>query len=394
MNKREKSVNFTFKLEKKKVTKRLLLVINEDRFFLSHRVRIAEKARENGWHVTLVTKDTGLRKAIEDMGFPYVELPINPTGMNPVDELRLLNFLISLFRNNKDALIHLVGLKNMMWGGIAAKIVRTKGVLFAVSGLGTLFGEEQNPIISKAIQQLVKMGMHRKNGAVIFQNHEDEQLFIDNNIVGKSRLNFIKGSGVDLNKFHKKEKAEDSPVKIIFTARMIKEKGVEDLVKAAEILRPKYEGKVEFLLCGDLSANPKALSKKELDPLFDGKYIKWLGHCNNIPELLSEADIMCFPSYYREGVPKSLLEASAASLPIVTTDSVGCRDTVEEGLNGFIVPPHSPERLAEALEKLIENKELRERMGAYSRRKAEREYDVEEVAKKHLEIYDTLLKNS
>lgn len=372
------------------------MVINEDRFFLSHRTRIAEMARENGWDVTLVTKDTGLRKEIEKMGFKYIELPINPTGMNPKDELKQFKFLKKLFKEHPDSIIHLVGLKNMMWGGLAARMSKNKGVLFAVSGLGTLFGEGNNKLLSKAIQGMLGIGMHRKNGAVIFQNNDDKKLFLENDILGNDcEVFFIKGSGVNLEKYkvgnHRGKNKE--PLKVIFTARMLKEKGVEDLIAAAEILRPKYEGKVVFLLCGDLSSNPKALRKEDLDRMTDGKYIKWLGYCDDIPERLSEADIMCFPSYYREGVPKSLLEASAAGLPIVTTDSVGCRDTVEEGKNGFIVPTHSPKDLARALDLLFQSKDLRLKMGKYSREKAEKEYDVEEVAKRHLEIYEYLLRN-
>lgn len=369
------------------------MIINEDRFFLSHRLAIAQKARAEGWKVTLVTKDTGAGKEIEREGFPFIELPINPTGMNPKDELQLFRFLKKLFKRNPEAVIHLVGLKNILWGGIAARLTHTRGVLFAVSGLGTLFGEEKKEFLSKGIQKFIKIGMHHKNGAVIFQNEDDKRLFEENKVTGKSKVYFIKGSGVDLNLYSKEreDKEENKPLKIIFTARMLKEKGVEDLIAAAEILRKKYEGKIEFLLCGETTDNPRAISRKELQNLTDGKYIKWLGHCTNIPELLADADIMCFPSYYREGVPKSLLEASAASLPIVTTDSVGCRDTVEEGKNGYIVPTHSPEALAKALEKLIDDKDLRKRMGIYSRQKAEKEYDVEKVASKHLEIYDSLL---
>ena len=373
--------------------KKILLIINEDRFFLSHRTRIAELAREKGWDVTLVTKDTGSRNEIEELGFSYQELTINPTGMNPYHELKQLKFLIDLFKKNPDSIIHLVGLKNILWGGLAARITKKRGVLYAVSGLGTLFGEEGSSVISKGIQKLLKIGMNRNSGAVIFQNHDDEQLFIKNGIISKCDKYFIKGSGVDLKKYNLKKNREDDKVRVIFTARMLKEKGVEDLIRAAEILRPKYEGKVEFWLCGDLSSNPRALKKTDLEKLTDGKYIKWLGYCENIPELLSKADIMCFPSYYREGVPKSLLEASAAGLPIITTDSVGCRDTVEYGMNGFIVPPHSPCDIAKALDRLIEDGELRRKMGSHSRVKAEREYDVEKVAKKHLEIYETLLKN-
>ena len=370
--------------------KRLFLIINEDRFFLSHRTRIAEMARENGWDVTIITRDTGQRATIKEMGFKYIELPINPTGMNLKEELKTFRFLYDLFKKNPDTIVHLVGLKNMLWGGLASKAARVKGVVFAVSGLGTLFGEKQSKKISKLIQYFLKLGMHQKNMAVIFQNHEDESLFINKNIVKDRYAFFIKGSGVDLEKYKYEEREETFPLKIIFTARMLREKGVEDLISAAEILRPKYEGQIEFWLCGDLSNNPNALSEDDMNRLTDGKYIKWLGYRNDVCELLKESSIMCFPSYYREGVPKSLIEASAAGLPIVTTDSVGCRDTVENGRNGFIVNTHSPREIARALKKLIDDPKRRKKMGAKSRQIAERDYDVEAVASTHIDIYNLI----
>lgn len=347
-------------------------------------------ARENGWDVTLVTKDTGFRKEIEEMGFKYLELPINPTGMNLIQEMKTYRFLYSLFRKNPDSVVHLVGLKNMLWGGLASKFARSKGVLYAVSGLGTLFGENRSTMVSGAIIRLLKVAMKRKNVAVIFQNHEDEKLFKDKGITKNCFLFFIKGSGVNLSEYIPAKDKDNKVLKIIFTARMLREKGVEDLIAGAEILRKKYEGKIEFLLCGDLSENPNALTREEMESMVDGTYIKWLGHRDDIPQLLQQADIMCFPSYYREGVPKSLIEASSAGLPIITTDSVGCKDTVEHKGNGYLVTPHSPGEIAKALRKLIESPEKRRKMGYRSRKIAERDYDVEAVASKHLEIYDLL----
>lgn len=370
--------------------KELLLVINEDRFFLSHRVRIAENAAKNGWDVTLVTKDTGLRNKIEEMGFNYIELPINPTGMKPGDELETLRFLYRLYRNHPDAIIHHVGLKNMLWGGLASRLTKTKGVLYAVSGLGTLFGENNMGVVSKMILRILKFSMSKKNVAIIFQNHDDEKLFLDKKLIEKNKINFIKGSGVDLNEYSESKSGKGSRVVIVFTGRMLREKGVIDLINAAELLRNDYRGRIEFWLCGGVSNNPCALKEDEIRSLVDDDYIKWLGHRSDISEILGQADIMCFPSYYREGVPKSLIEASASGLPIVTTDSVGCRDTVEEGVNGFIVPPHDPGAIAAALKRLIEDKDLREKMGKASRIIAERDYDVEKVAEKHLQIYEAL----
>lgn len=370
--------------------KKLLLVINEDRFFMSHRTRIAQRAISEGWDVTLVAKDTGMRKEIEAMGLKFIELPVNPTGMNPKEELKTLRFLYKLFHKNPDAIIHLVGLKNMMWGGLASRFTKTKGVVYAISGLGTLFGENRNQKLSSVIQKLLRFGMNKRNVAVIFQNHDDEKLFVDSGIVGEQKVYFIKGSGVNLKEYAFSLMPDTPPLKVIFTARMLREKGVEDLIAAAELLRPEYEGKIEFLLCGGLSTNPSALTEGDMKRLTDNKYIKWVGHRTDISHLLGESSIMCFPSFYREGVPKSLIEASAVGRPIVTTDSVGCRDTVEDGKNGFIVSPHNPKAIANALKKLIDNPELRIAMGKESRKIAERDYDVDHVADIHLEIYNSL----
>lgn len=370
--------------------KKLLLVINEDSFFLSHRTRIAEMAAERGWNVTLVTKDTGFRQKIEQMGFNYIELPINPTGMKLKDELKTLYFLYKLYRRHPDAIIHHVGLKNMLWGGLASRLTRTRGVVYAVSGLGTLFGENKVGKVASMIQKFLKFSMKKDNIMVIFQNHDDEALFLGNGIISKDKIRFIKGSGVDLNEFPYDPEHEGDPLVIIFTARMLKEKGVIDLIEAAELLRKDYEGRIEFWLCGGLSNNPSAMKKDEIESLTDGKYIKWLGHRDDVCELLKKSAIMCYPSYYREGVPKSLIEASAIGRPIVTTDSVGCRDTVEDGVNGFKVDPHHPDQIADALRKLIDDPALRHRMGEESRRMAEEDYDVNAVARIHLDIYDKL----
>ena len=280
----------------------------------------------------------------------------------------------------------------MLWGGLASRLTKTRGVVYAVSGLGTLFGEDNIGKVAKVIQKFLKFSMKKRNISVIFQNHDDERLFLESGIVDKSKICFIKGSGVDLSEYNFSEVPLETPLVVIFTARMLREKGVPDLVAAAELLRGEFEGKVEFWLCGGLSSNPSAMKEEEINGMIDGKYIKWLGHRCDISDLLRKSSIMCFPSYYREGVPKSLIEASAVGRPIVTTDSVGCRDTVEDGVNGFIVPTHSPERIAEALRSLITNPQLMRKMGEESRRMAELDYDVNKVAATHLNIYEQLMR--
>lgn len=180
-------------------------------------------------------------------------------------------------------------------------------------------------------------------------------------------------------------------VRILFTARMVREKGVTVLVDAAERLRSRFEGKAEFWLCGRLTTNPGSLGKDDMEAMCDGNYIRWLGHRDDIAELLKASHIVAFPSYYREGVPKSLIEACAVGRPIVTTDSIGCRDVVEDGYNGYLVPVRDSVALADRLQKLIENEALREEMGQNGRKRAEREFPLEDVVDRHLQLYNRLL---
>ena len=178
---------------------------------------------------------------------------------------------------------------------------------------------------------------------------------------------------------------------MIFTARMVREKGTMVLIEAAEKLREEYEDKVDFWLCGRLSATPGSITEEELHTACDGSYIQWLGFRTDVKELLQQASIVAFPSWYREGVPKSLIEAAAIGRPIVTCNSIGCKDVVDDGVNGFLVPIKDSQALADKLRILIEDKDLRIRMGKAAREKAEREFSLNKVVQKHLEIYRKLI---
>ena len=371
-------------------TKKLLMIVNEDRFFLSHRKEIALAAQKAGWDVTVVCKDTGRRREVEDLGLKMLELPINPTGMNLRQELKTFWFLYTLYKKNKDSVIHHVGLKDILWGGLAAKLTGVRGVVNAVSGLGAIFSGNKIGITAKGILAVMRFSNCRKRVKVIFQNHEDRNLFLQHRVVTEDQIAFIKGSGVDLNEFKYVPEPESETLKVVFTARMVKEKGVIEVIEAAESLRKEYEGRVEFWLCGRLAVNTDAVSKEELESRCDGKYIKWLDFQKDIKSILEQCHIMVFPSYYREGVPKSLIDACAVGRPIVTTNSIGCKDVVDDGVNGFLIPVKDSEALAQKLRILIEDKALRVKMGKAARAKAEQEFALENVIKKHLEIYNII----
>lgn len=366
------------------------MVVNEDRFFLSHRKPIAVEALKAGLDVTVVTKDTGHKSEIEELGLKVLDLPINPTGMNLWEELKTLTFLLKLYRRNHPDIVHHVGLKNILWGGIAAKLVRVKGVVNAVSGLGGLFTGGKLSLSTKGILLLMRWSNNRRGVKVIFQNDEDKAIFISNNVVSPNQIEFTKGSGIDLNDYIYFKEPDAEKIQVIFTARMVKEKGVSDLIEAAKLIAPEFRNKARFLLCGRLTPNKTGITKEYLNANCDGDYICWLGERNDVKQLLQSSHIMAFPSYYREGLPKSLIEASAIGRPIITCDSTGCKDVVEDGVNGFLIEPKNIQQLADKLRTLILNKELRVNMGEAARKKAEREFSIQKVVETHMRVYKEL----
>ena len=370
---------------------RLFIVVNVDWFFISHRMPVALAAQEKGWDVTIITADTGKFRKIESKGLKAINLPMSRSGKNVFQELKAFWFLYRLYSREKPDLVHHVGIKTILWGTLAAKFAKVHGVVNAISGLGGFFAKDNNSLVAKILPSILRFAHRRDKLLVIFQNLEDKNLYLENGIIGNDQVRMIKGSGIDLKEFDYTPEPSDSKTIIMITCRIIREKGIFELAKAAEILRPECENKVEFWIVGGLDDHPDAITKEEMDAVCDGRYIKWLGRRENVKELLQQCHIFAFPSYYMEGLPKSLIEACAIGRPIVTTDNIGCRDVVTDSINGYLVPVKDPIALAEKLKVLIEDKDLRLKMGRAAREKAEKEFSVDDVIKKHLEIYQELV---
>ena len=262
----------------------------------------------------------------------------------------------------------------------------------AISGLGGFFADDNKGLLRKLMPKVLKFSHSRKNLLCIFQNDDDWELYVKHGIIKHEQGRFIKGSGVDLKQYCYTPEPSEGKIKIILTARMIVEKGIFLLTEAAERLRLKYEDKVEFQLIGGLDDHPGAITKEQLEAVCDGKYIQWLGYRTDVNELLKQCHIVAFPSYYMEGLPKSLIEADATGRPIITSNSVGCKETVVDGENGFLIQPRDLDALTEKLELLISNTELRIQMGKNARAYAEKFFDIKEVERRHLDIYNELLK--
>ena len=374
------------------MNKKLFIVVNVDWFFLSHRKDVALAAKEAGWDVTIVTADTGKLKDIEALGLKVINLPMSRSGMNIVEELKTLNWLRKLYKREKPAVVHHVGMKTILWGTLAAKFSRVHGVVNAISGLGGFFADANKGVLARVMPMVLRFSHARKNLLCIFQNDDDWGLYVRHGIIKHEQGRFIKGSGVDLNQFCYTPEPNEGKIKVMLTARMIVEKGVFLLTEAAERLRSKYEGKVQFLLVGGLDDHPGAITKEQLDAVCDGEYIQWLGYRTDVRDLLKQCHIMAFPSYYMEGLPKSLIEADAIGRPIITSNSVGCKETLVDGYNGFLIQPKDVDALTEKLDLLLSNKELRVKMGKNSRQYAEDYFSIEVVKERHLAIYDELVR--
>ena len=370
---------------------KLFIVVNVDWFFLSHRKDIALAAQNAGWDVVIVTSDTGKISEINKIGLKTIDLPMSRSGMNIIEEIRTLRFLYKLYKREQPDVVHHVGMKTILWGTLASKFARVKGVVNAISGLGGFFSEDNKGLMAKVMPFVLRFSHNRKNLLCIFQNDDDKGLYINNGIIKPSQARYIKGSGVNLKDFCYTPEPNEGKLRVILTARMIVEKGIFILTEAATKLRSKYKDGVEFLLVGGLDDHPGAITEEQLLKVCDGYYIKWLGYRTDVKELLQSCHIVAFPSYYMEGLPKSLIEADAIGRPVITCNSVGCKEAVIDGYNGYLIPRKNVDALVEKLDILLSDASLRQKMGRNSRKYAEDYFSIDGVIEKHLSIYNELL---
>lgn len=367
---------------------KLFLVVNVDWFFLSHRLPIALAAKKRGYEVTIFTIDTGRKKEIESFGFRCVSLPTSRSGTRVWEELKVIHLLYKYYKNERPDIVHHVAVKAVTYGSIAAKLTNVPKVVNALSGLGFLFiNADQNKILHNILNLVFRYSFNNANITFILQNNDDFKMIQNMNLLKKHQIKLIKGSGVDLSLFSFHEEVESQRLKVVLPSRMLWDKGVGEFVEAAKLLYAKYGGYVDFILAGESDMeNKSGISSSQLEEWTRTKYVTWVGFQKDVYSFLSRSHIVVLPSY-REGLPKSLIEACAVGRPIVTTDVPGCREVVKHEINGFLVPVKDPKSLAIAIEKLIIDKNLRVKMGMAGREIAEREFSIESVLEKTFEIY-------
>ena len=374
--------------------RRIIFLITEDLYFWLHHLPLARAARDAGLEVCVATPPGEFRERIEGEGFSYHPLKLQRGSRNPLREVRALFDILLLYRRYAPDIVHQVSIKSVLYGSVAARLTGVPAVVNAITGLGYIFLPRGGvaTLVRAIIERAYALCLTGRRVRVLFENPDDRDLFVGRRIVPPGRAVLIPGCGVDTEEFRpsarpRQERGE--PV-VLFAARMLWPKGAGDLMDAWRILRErKVPGRL--LLVGEPDpGSPASIPRERLIEWGSEEGVDWLGYRSDLPRIIEEADIVCLPSYYREGIPMILLKGASAGKPLVTTDTPGCREIVRDGKNGLLVPPRDPAALADALEKLLRDASLREAFGREGRRMAVARFSTKRVIEQTFAVYEDL----
>jgi glycosyltransferase involved in cell wall biosynthesis len=365
---------------------KIALFANTDWYLAHYRLPLAQALFSRGDDVVFISPAGKYHTALEQAGFRWIEFPLDSKGINPFIEVATIMRLMQLYRREQPDLIHHFTVKCVLYGSLAARLAGIKRIVNSITGLGYVFTEQGFGV---RVMRLIVNAFYRialPGSRVIFQNPDDLDIFLRDRLIKESDAVVIRGSGVDVTMFTASREPGGVPI-IILPSRMLWHKGVREFVDAARLL--KEEGvQARFVLVGDSDPlNPASIPNDQLKAWDESGVIEWWGWRDDMKSIFSQTHIVCLPSYYREGVPRALVEALASGRPIVTTDAPGCREVVADGVNGLLVQPCDSVGLAKALRSLIENPALRQKMGLRSREIAEKDFSVEMVIAQTLGVY-------
>lgn len=324
-------------------------------------------------------EDAETQAALAAMGVGYHRVPMDRTGTNPLRDVVTFGALVRQIRRERPDVVLAYTQKPILYSGLACRLTRRKTAFFAmVSGLGHVYGSDfDRPALRKLISALYRAAVARAAGIFVF-NADDRAEMVRHGIVrSDQRVEQVPGSGVDIHRFRPASLPVDGPV-FLMIARLMRDKGLVEFVAAARTLRAEYPN-ARFRILGPRDSNPTAVTEAEIAAWSDEGVIEYLGECRDVAPHLQNASVFVLPSYYREGLPRTILEALASGRPVVTTSMPGCRDAVTDGWNGFLVPPRDGDALATALRRFIENPGRIAQMGARAREVAVQTYDVDKV---------------
>lgn len=374
---------------------RLLYVVNESFFFYSHRLPIARAARDAGFEVHVAAPDDHVWaaqdfsvEALVEEGFTFHVIPLNRRSLNPLRDLVTIVALWRLYRRLRPTLLHHLTIKPVLYGGILGRLMRVKGVVNAVTGLGHLFSAREPHLwlLSRLILTLYRASMRSPRCTVIVQNEDDGAQLRQAGAVQDGQIRLIRGSGVDIDAYPESPELDGEPL-VIMPARLIWAKGVAEFVAAAQLLREEGIA-ARFAILGDAKANYQgAVPRANLQQWHDAGIIEWWGRREDMADVFKRCHIVCLPTKYGEGVPKVLIEAAASGRATVSSDVAGCRDIVRHDVNGLLAPPGDVAALAAALRRLLTDVPYRRRLASAGRAIVEREFTDRIVINETMALY-------
>ena len=374
--------------------RKLMFVVNVDWFFLSHRLPVALAAQREGYQVHIATGITDRLAELQSHGLLVHPLALDRSSTGLGNAWRTMVELWKVFRAVGPDVVHLVTIKPVLLGGLVARMAGVPAVVAAVSGLGFVFMAQGAAAVVRRslVGALYRVALGHSNLKVIFQNADDLRSLAKVAHLPASKVSMIRGSGVDLVRFAHLPLPGGVPV-VLLVARLLADKGVLEFVHAARLL--KQRGcKARFALVGTVdTANPSSFTEAEVARWVEDGGVEWWGHRRDMSHVLAAARLVVLPSY-REGLSKVLIEAAACGRAVITTDVPGCRDAIDPGVTGVLVPVRNASLLADAMEVLIDNPARCKTMGDAGRMLAERAFDVRQVVAAHLQIYQELIGRS
>ena len=374
-------------------SRRILFFIPEDWYLCSHRLPLLRGAAAMGLEVHVATRVERHAEPIRAAGAVLHPIGLRRGFQGPGHEIGGWRELAALYRRVQPHLVHHVTPKSVIYGSLAAKAAGVPAVVNAMAGLGFLYTSRslKARVLGPPATLALKVLLRRRGSRLIVQNGEDAAFFREGIGVPADAIDLIRGAGVDTTVFRPADAEPPGPLRVAVVGRMLRDKGIEETVAAARLLRARRDD-VRVLLVGRVDPeNPAGLSEKELRAWTDEGVVEWTGPVDDVAGLLRGCHVALLASY-REGLPKSLLEAAACGLPIVATDVTGCREVCLPDVNGLLVPAREVEPIAAALARLADDPALRARFGAASRRLAVEEFAEGIVVEKTMAVYRRLLR--
>lgn len=364
----------------------ILYIANTSWYLYNFRRSLMEKMIELGYRVSAAAPWDDYSRRLEEVGIHYINLSMSRSSKNPFVDLILLLRLLNLYTRNKFDLIHHFTPKIVIYGSFAARVAGLKSVVNAVTGLGHTFAKKG--LLRYLVSKMYKVAFSGSSH-IIFQNPDNQKMFLQSKIVRRKATHLVKGSGVNTNHFSPgmNKTQLNNNVRFSLISRLIWDKGVREFVEAAKIVKEKCPSAHFDLIGNPDEGNPNAVSQRYLAKLKDVKAIRWTGHIDDVKTAIQNSDVIVLPSTYGEGVPRALIEGASMAKALVTTNVPGCREIVDHNINGLIIPPNDVNALIDAMLKLANNPELRYQMGQKGRKKVLEEFDEKIVIQKTLEVY-------